>query len=464
MTHDDALAWLDRRTNYERRGMPDQSDLRLDRMRLLMRRLHDPHLARPTIHLTGTKGKSSTARMLAAMLGASGARIGVHTSPHLVGIEERFSIDDQPAPRDSVPRLLERMLPAINLVDDELGPDQPGLTFFEITTAMAFLHFATEPVDWNVIEVGMGGRLDATNVVMPEVSVLTTIGLDHTKQLGNTTELIAGEKSGIIKPGRPAVSGVTEPGPRDVIRAAAAERGSRLVELNRDFRYRWRPNGLTGGRVEVTTWRRAWPSAELAMPGEHQGHNLALALATLDLLEERGRPLDPEAAIGAIRGLVIPGRVELVSRGPAIVLDAAHNPPSCEALVRTLVGMFPRSGPGSERWGSRTLIVACSRDKDWKAMLAILAPAFDRIIATEFSQNPRVLPLDTLLPSVREFHPRAEGIADPLAALARARASGKPAPAKETPTAPEPIIVIAGSFFLAAELRPELAKERPTAR
>ncbi len=237
--HENSAAdFLLRRINYERTpNVPYLSgEFKLDRMRRLMSLLGDPHLDLKAIHIAGTKGKGSTAAMVASVLCAAGYRAGLYTSPHLERTEERIVIDGQACPPDKFLALAAQVQPAVERIDEESAAHgEMGPTFFEVTTAMAFLHFAQANVAAAVLEVGLGGRLDSTNVCRPEVCIITSISFDHVKQLGNTLALIAAEKSGIIKPGIPVISGVIDPEPRDVIAARAAELSAPLIQLGIDY-------------------------------------------------------------------------------------------------------------------------------------------------------------------------------------------------------------------------------------
>ena len=226
MTYDEALAFWYGRVNYERKA-PQPGDLKLDRMRALLHRLGDLHEKLRTVHVAGSKGKGSTCAMLASVLHHAGYRVGLFTSPHLTDIRERIQVDGELIGKDDVAALMAEIKPAV----EELESAGEPVTFFEVGTALGFLHFLQQGCDIAVIEVGLGGRFDSTNVLTPLVSVITSISLDHTQMLGETVEQIAFEKAGIIKPGVPVVSGVTEPGPRRVIERIATQRGRRCCLL-----------------------------------------------------------------------------------------------------------------------------------------------------------------------------------------------------------------------------------------
>src|SRR3954467_3094303 len=232
------------RINYKRTGVPYQArQLKLDRMRQLLTRLGQPDAGMKIVHVAGTKGKGSTSVMIATVLTAAGYKTGVFSSPHLEQIEERFAVDGQPCTADELVALVNRLVPVVRAIDEEAaaeGDPTGGPTYFEITTAMALLHFVEHQVDAAVLEVGLGGRLDSTNVCLPAVSVITSISYDHMQQLGNTLASIAREKAGIIKPGVPLISGVVDPEPQAVVAQTARDHGCRLIQIGRDFRCEYR--------------------------------------------------------------------------------------------------------------------------------------------------------------------------------------------------------------------------------
>jgi dihydrofolate synthase/folylpolyglutamate synthase len=452
--YQESLDYLYSRLNYERLGMPRvASELGLGRMRKLLRRLGDPQKQLRIIHVAGTKGKGSTSAMVAAALSASGVRTGLFCSPHLHRLEERFAIDGRNATPDEIVALTEAVRPAVAEVDacDPLLRMRE-LTFFEITTAMGLLHFLHRQAGAVVLEVGMGGRLDSTNVVRPLVSVVTSISFDHTRQLGNTLGAIAGEKAGILKRGRPAVSGVRAPEAAAVIREFARRRRCPLHEIDVDFTADYRPPGVPllrpdPGRVVVRTWHTDWGEIELPLFGPHQARNAAVALACLDVLAE----VEPELTVGrdaVVRGFASlnwPARVEILGEAPWLVIDGAHNVASAEALAETIRTCFPP--------GRRTLVFGTTRDKDLKGQLAALVPGFDTFIATQYIENPRAVPSEDVAAAIRDRDGRTcQLAADPAEALAVARAA----------TPPDGLICVTGSLFLAAETRALILGHEPS--
>jgi dihydrofolate synthase/folylpolyglutamate synthase len=441
----DRLDYLYGRLNYEWQGMPRlPSDLRLGRMRRLMRRLGDPQLGLRLIHIAGTKGKGSTAALMASALTASGVRTGLYCSPHLHRLEERYCVDGRPISAAELVALIDD----VRAVVEQLELEDPqlrnrGATFFEITTAMGLLHFARRRAEAVVLEVGMGGRLDSTNVVRPLLSIITSIAFDHTRQLGNSLGAIAAEKAGILKHGRPAVHGVIDEEPLRAIRRVAVQRHCALRELGRDFQFQ--PispippiRHPTPWHVVVRTWRTNWGALTLPLLGPHQAHNAAVALAGLDLLAE----LEPRLAVGwdavkrGFASLRWPARVEVLGEAPWLVIDGAHNVASAEALAETLRTSFPRT--------PRTLIFGTTRDKDLKGQLRALLPLFDTLIATRYMENPRFVPPETIAEAIHALDGRTAAVTqDPGTALDLARDI----------TDSGALICVTGSLFLAAEAR-----------
>jgi dihydrofolate synthase/folylpolyglutamate synthase len=463
--HAVALDFLLSRIDYERTagaGDPHR-DFQLDRMHRLLERLGNPHVGLPIVHVAGTKGKGSTAAMTAAIMTAAGYRTGLYTSPHLERIEERVIIDGEPCSTEQFVALVEHLRPAVEQLDEEAARHDPpwtGPTYFDIITALALLHFVAERVDVAVTEVGLGGRLDSTNVVSPRVTVITSISYDHMQQLGPTLADIAREKAGIIKPGVPVVSGVLHAEGRAAIDEVRRRVGAPLVQLGEDFAFQYRPprdldQSASMGEMDFELRsadrssiaesngpgsdgrnRPGYKNLSLALLGRHQAANAAVALATVDQLRSHGFHV-PESAVR--RGLMSvhwPARVEVLARRPTVVLDAAHNLASIASLLETLEESF-----GARR---RLLIFATTQDKQVREMLELLLPRFERVLLTRYANNPRGVPLEELDQMVSELSslPR-EMHSTPAAAWHRAVGLA----------APEHLICITGSFFLAAELR-----------
>ena len=415
MTYDEALAYWFGRINYEVRAARP-ADLKLERMHALLRLLGDPHNRVRLVHVTGTKGKGSTCAMLAAVLRAAGYRVGLFTSPHLEHVEERIQVDGRPiSPAELAARMAE--VAAAERLLERAGPPAPGLTFFEIATAVGFLHFCYRRCDLAVIEVGLGGRFDSTNVCTPLLAVITNVGLDHTAQLGNTLEEIAYQKAGIIKRRIPVVCGVTQPGPREVVRRVAAEMDAPL----------WEPDHAAVAGLEV------------GLLGSHQRSNAAVVVAAVARLRAAGLSIPPAALARGLQAVHWPARVECVGRDPVLVLDTAHNLPSTQALVATLRDAFP------DVTGRKHVVFAVSSDKQYPEMLAVLAGYFDHFYLTRHA-NPRGVPPEKLAAVLADVAPAKPSSPHPTSrdAWLAARAATRPAD----------LLCVTGSVFLAGELRP----------
>lgn len=439
-----AVQWLHGRINFERTAHVPYSErqLKLDRMRTLLVRLGQPDAGLKIVHIAGTKGKGSTGAMIAAVLSAAGYRTGLFSSPHLEQIEERFAVDGQPCSGEELVALVDRVRPIVAAMDAEAaaaGDPQGGPTYFEVTTAIALLHFVERQVDAGILEVGLGGRLDATNVCLPVVSVITNISFDHMQQLGSTLAAIAGEKAGIIKPGVPVVCGATLAEPQAVIAEVAREHGCRLIQAGMEFRHRY-DGGYVDFEYSAAGEVVSLSGLALAMRGSHQGANAAVALATIAELRHQGWCISTDAMRRGLARATLPGRVEVFAGTPTIVLDTAHNEASAHALAKALAEM-PVAG-------RRTLILAASRDKDVPAIVRELVPNFDRTIVTQYRENPRAVVADELAAIVRDAVPACEVrvCALPREAWEFVRGSAEP----------DELVCIAGSFYLAAELRPVL--------
>jgi dihydrofolate synthase/folylpolyglutamate synthase len=311
MTHEEALAWWFAHANYEQRT-PTADDLKLGRMRTLLARLGEPHRKLRILHVAGSKGKGSTSAMLASVLREAGYRVGLFTSPHLTRLEERFQVDGQPINPGELTQLLSEIREVV---------DAAPTTFFEIATAVGLMHFVRRRVDAAVLEVGLGGRLDSTNVCLPVLSVITSISFDHTRILGDKLAMI----------GR-----VTRTG---------------LVKL----------------RVQVTTASRPWPAFEVNLLGEHQASNAAVVIACIEQLTRAGWHISDDAVSRGLANVHWQARMEVLCQAPLVVLDCAHNVASAEALVETLTTSFPP--------GRRTLVFAGSGDKDVAGMFRVPALA-----------------------------------------------------------------------------------------
>ncbi|MEO1617745.1 MAG: folylpolyglutamate synthase/dihydrofolate synthase family protein [Planctomycetota bacterium] len=516
-----ALEFLFGRIDYERRNpLPPQEigtdqvarpitednhpPFRLEGTRELFRRLGlsdflaQPERRRPPVplvHIAGTKGKGSTATMVSCILTAAGFRVGLYTSPHLTDLEERLRIDNRPCSKQSLIDLVSRMRPAVTAM--EQAGHHPS--FFELTTAMAVLYFRQSKCDVIVLEVGLGGRLDCTNVCVSSVAAITSIGLDHQRILGDTIEAIAAEKAGIIKGSVDVVSGIAQPTAKQVANDIAKHRRSTVFQLGTSFKIESTPQVLDGKPVQRLRYRpiRSELGDEqeiievvLALEGAHQARNAGVAISLALLLRRQGLDISHAAiARGLSEDLRCDGRMERFRfaaspRQPSesetglegdfqVIVDTAHNPDSVAALCQAIRASQERcsSGGSSEVGTTRGRLVfvfATSRDKDVRAMASTLLQFADEVICTRFVSNPRAVAAAELAECFRSQRSesmdaagsQAESrsvvihqLADPLEAfelgLKRVREKSG-----NVDRANPPLLVICGSFFLAGELRP----------
>lgn len=352
----------------------------LARMRQLLKLLGSPHQSYPTVLIAGTKGKGSVAAMLASCFRSAGYRTGFYSSPHLVEFGERIQVDGIRISAKEVAELVDRIKPAVQQV--------PEVTTYEIITALGFLHFDRLQVDVGVIEVGLGGRLDATNVLAPVVSVITEISYDHTGILGESLSEIAVEKAGIIKPGVPVVMAPQEQQARNAITRIAQERGAPLVDVSLEWNARRMEFNLDGQRIAARrTSEDNSPAVEFWLPllGPHQLTNAVTALAALEVCRSSGMAIPDRALRDGLSEVEWPGRFQILARGPYVVADAAHNRRSAAMLRATFEEYFPGKRP--------LLVFGASGDKDVEGMLSELAPYSSRLIATQ-AFHPRALEPD----------------------------------------------------------------------
>lgn len=384
LTYDQALEAIHQFDDPYQRALRDHGKQTwgLQGIRELLAQLDDPHLAYPTVHIAGTKGKGSTAAFAAQGMMESGLKTGLYTSPPLQDWRERIQIDHQLIPREALAALVEDLLP---------HTEGMPLTAFEVTTALAFLYFAREECDAAVIEVGLGGRLDATNVVQPVVSVITNISLDHTQLLGTTLTAIAHEKAAIIKPGVPVVSAPQEEPAERVIRKVAGEEHSSLSLVGKDWWYRPVEMDWDGSLAYMGTGNYEIP-VEIGMPGEFQIENAAVAIEALNLAVQQGLPITRPGRLAGLANARWPGRLEVVRRDPHVILDSAHNPRSVQVMVRALQDL----STAEQARGHKHFVFGCMADKDVDAMLRMLLRAGRRLILTR-AAGERAAPVDDLL-------------------------------------------------------------------
>jgi dihydrofolate synthase/folylpolyglutamate synthase len=418
--------------------------LDLGRMHAVLSHLGDPHKTYAVIHVAGTKGKGSVSAMMESILRAAGFRTGFYISPHLIDFCERIRLNGKPIDHERLASLVGSLRGAVGMV--------PELTTFEITTAAAFRYFQEEKVDVTVAEVGLGGRLDATNVVDPLLSVITSLSYDHTHLLGNTLAEIAREKAGIIKPGVPVVSSPQEGEAMKVLFEVSRDRNAPLVLIGRDWHFATDRHDLNGqsfylwkaedqAMVDATLTRSGGLHSialryEIPLLGYHQVVNAATAVAALQIMRDLGWKIPQEAVRSGLQSVCWEGRFQLLNRAPAVVVDSAHNVDSARKLRIALDDYFPTRRV--------VLLFGASDDKDIAGMLDALLPRVSRLVAT------------------RSTHPRAAA-PERIAALARERGcpaevSGDPAPALEQALSlvgPEDVLLAAGSLFVAGAVLEE---------
>lgn len=442
ITYNEAVTLLDSFINYERTPPASgAAGFGTERMANLLERLESPHLVAPAVHIAGTKGKGSSASLVAAALSSTGMKTGLYVSPHVDTLRERIMVNGRPI---SERQFSESCQAAVKAASD-MRADGHEPTWFEVLTATAFHAFNTLGVEAMVLETGMGGRLDATNVSDLRAAAvgITTISLDHENILGSTLAEIAAEKAAIIRAGVPVVVMQQEKEALKVILKRAKDIGAPVFRVGEDITASVRKKPLAdrpelGQRVDMETWRSIYPDLVLSMLGDHQIQNASLALGLAELfMEGTGKgPLDSLALKRAWRGLALPARMEVYSTRPWLIVDGAHNPASAWAAAETVVNSFTSE--------NRTLIFGASEDKNVKAMLRILAPLFKTVIVSPF-ESPRSVNPAKLAEFMANEYPEiqtkiAENAAD---ALALAKKS----------VDVEGLILVAGSLYLAGEIR-----------
>ncbi len=435
-TYGEALDILNRFINYERSqpSIYSPETLNLDRVKLLLDRLGRPERQFHSIHIAGTKGKGSTAAMIESVLRSAGYRTGLYTSPHLHTFRERMRVNNELISQENFAAVFDSIEPHINVVK--------GITWFEIVTALAFTYFAQSKIDVGVIEVGLGGRFDATNVLQPLVSVITSLSLDHMNLLGNTLEQIAFEKAGIIKPHVPVVSSPQRAEALAMIEKTAKERNAPLVVVGKDVTFEMLASSIDGQEFTYKAQAGASaPAAELTLHheqrytipllGAHQISNAATAITTLKVAEQYGLSITNEAIVHGLANVKWPGRLEILSRDPLIVVDGAHNADSAQRLAQSLHDIF-----GNRAW---TLIVGISADKDIPAILEALIPIASQVIVTR-AHNVRAADLESLAEKVVQ-HNTQPSIANTVQAAIDLALNNHDA------------IIVTGSLFTVADAR-----------
>lgn len=438
-TLDYLYSYIDYSLKKSFRYSPEKFDL--GRMRDFMTALGNPEREYKILHVAGTKGKGSVSALCASAIQRSGWRVGLYTSPHLQDYAERIQVDGVSIPHTDLIALVEEIKPFVAA--------SPEITTFEITTALAFLYFARCKVDVAVLEVGLGGRLDATNVCTPDVTVITSVSYDHTDLLGETLAEIAGEKAGIVKPGVPVVVSSQKAEALQAISSIAEERQAPLIQVGVDFQYQlldkslagqsfqiWQNTGQEKHAGSITGGNGDWKPAQLTIPllGAHQLENAATAYAALQVASDKGIQGSDQGILDGFKSVKWPGRFEILRQSPPLIIDSAHNRDSAHKLQRVLADYYPDLPV--------ILVFGASEDKDIKGMFTELQPQVTRIVATK-STHPRAADPDHLVDIAQEMGVPAISTASLEAALDEAEllAEGKA------------IILVTGSIFVAAAAR-----------
>ncbi|HSJ50617.1 MAG TPA: folylpolyglutamate synthase/dihydrofolate synthase family protein [Actinomycetota bacterium] len=408
----------------------------LDRVRVLVELLDDPQRTYPTVHVTGTNGKTTTARLISRLACAHGVPTGLFTSPHLRSVTERLELCGEPITQTEFGAEYGHLLPYLKTVDERVGP----VTYFEALAALAFLWFADKPVGLGVFEVGMGGTWDATNVIEGDVAVLCPVGLDH-PELGSTVREVAGEKAGIVKPGTVAVVREQPPEALEVVLARAAEVDARVLVEGRDWRLALQTRAVGGQSLTVEGLHATYEDVLLSLFGRFVGHNAAAAIvATEELL---GRALEDQALREALLGATSPGRLEVVRRRPLVVLDGAHNPDAALALAETLREAFS--------WERLHLVLGVFSNKDREGIAEVLAPLAVVGYATA-TDHVRARPADEVQDALSARGVAAQTFPSVPFALEAATDAA----------APGDLILVTGSLYTVANARRSLLEDPRT--
>jgi dihydrofolate synthase/folylpolyglutamate synthase len=431
-----ALDYLFARTDYEKqeRLRYNVTTFNLSRMQKLLSLLGNPHKKIHTVHIGGTKGKGSTATMLARMLEANGYRVGLYTSPHVVHLHERITVNTKMISDSEMCGLLNRVYAPVEKMSKTAPP-----TFFEIMTALAFMYFLDKAVDIAVIETGLGGRLDSTNVIRPKVIGITSLSIDHQNLLGETIDSIAKEKAGIFKRGVPAITVQQEPSAMRVLKsqAIAVKASLSVTGSDIDFSHRFETSREHGPhtRICLTTPTSKFEHLRVPLHGKHQAINCGLALAILDKLKSAGYKIDNNKAAEGLHKVSLAGRMEMIWDDPRIMIDAAHNAASIKALIHAIGQNIP--------YDSMVVIFGCNSDKDVKGMLQKLQYGADKVIFTR-SNSPKAVPPEDLAEMYTEICGKMYQTA---ATLGQALQLAKNAVSKED------LICITGSFYLIGQAK-----------
>lgn len=407
--------------------------LGLDSMRKFLITLGSPQNSVPAIHVAGSNGKGSTAAFLSSILVEAGYRVGLYTSPHLVNVEERIAIDQQPIAPDAFAAAATLVRGRVEQAIAAGDLDRP-LTYFEFLTAMAFHVFQKQACELQVVEVGLGGRLDATNTIdKPLLCIVTRIDLEHAEHLGSTLEAIAAEKAGIARPGTPVLTFERRPETLAALKAAVQKAGGSLVDVAKEFSASVDPIG----NVTVRVGRSTFHEMPVSLPGEHQVENLALALRAVEALNARGFSINQDQVQMGVGNTRWPGRLEVVRTNPTVLLDGAHNPAGARALAAYLDTLGPE--------GKLYLVFGAMKDKDIDGLLAPILPHADKVFVTRatIDRAAEILPLEA---AARKHHADVTGVASAAEALDRALSLATP----------NDTVLVTGSLLLIGDVKRHL--------
>ncbi|MFO7944553.1 MAG: folylpolyglutamate synthase/dihydrofolate synthase family protein [Anaerolineales bacterium] len=427
-TLDYIYSFVDFSRTHQENLKPENFDL--DRMRTFMERIENPEKDFQSLHIAGSKGKGSVSAFCSHVLAEAGYQVGLYTSPHLKDFEERIQINHQPISRSDLVELMDELKPVIETI--------PRLTTFEITTGLGYLYFSRHNVDIAVVEVGLGGRLDSTNIITPLVSVITALYLDHTSILGETLPKIAREKAGIIKLGVPIVLAPQEESARDVVKEIADERNAPLIEVGKDYVFQPLHASLEGQSFLIgenpDTLEDEGEKIQIPLLGRYQIENAATAYAALRTLSKRGLLISMGDIRDGIAGTVWPARFEIAQRSPPVIFDAAHNPSAIAKLRETVDQFFPQK--------SMILVFGISEDKALKGMFAELLPRTRLLICTQ-ATHPRAMDPDLMAKKAADYECETKVVHDVGDALEQALQDA----------GDDHLILVTGSIFVAASAR-----------
>lgn len=439
MTYQESLDYLNSFIDHEQKSAYDYASFKLDRMIRLVKALGDPQTAVRSIHVAGTKGKGSTSAIIQSILKSSGLKVGLYTSPHLVSFRERIRINDTLISEENVGVLLDQVKEAV----DTMREDRP--TFFEVYTALAFLYFKKKKADIAVYEVGLGGRLDATNVIEPLVSVITPISYEHTDILGAALGEIAGEKAGIIKEGSVCVSAPQEKEALLVIEAKCEEKESGLILAGREIRFEELKATDEREVFNVAGLFGQYKDLHMKLLGAHQVVNAAVAIGAVEALRFSGMTISPEAIRKGIEEAEWPGRLELIKGSPRFLLDGAQNQASAHALALAVKRQF--------KYRKLILILGVSKDKGIKGILKELVPIADAIILTKSKIAERAMDPAMIRGLITPKDKDVTVTERTEDALTHAKRKALP----------QDLVLVTGSLFIVGEARAAILKDKTDA-